>query len=240
MSESTTIRWARDEDGIVVLTLDDPNRSVNTMNAAYKVTSPQDHDARPTNETARRSGHFIALKICARGPRSRFIAVGCAFVRLSGGGRRVGRARIVVVDALGISEHEIDGGATVFFFARAYTDDRSSGAAYERGRAKISKTGNTSLFRVRTPDDGRHILFILCGTLANAKRARERVAWGGAEYDPTPDEIAAIASRFREVAEAGALNSASSWGGAGGLGLGPRRLSRADPPPSGLIGPTRF
>ncbi len=220
MSESTTIRWARDEDGIVVLTLDDPNRSVNTMNAAYKVTSPQDHDARPTNETARRSGHFIALKICARGPRSRFIAVGCAFVRLSGGGRRVGRARIVVVDALGISEHEIDGGATVFFLARAYTDDRSSGAAYERGRAKISKTGNTSLSRVRTPDDGRHILFILCGTLANAKRARERVAWGGAEYDPTPDEIAAIASRFREVAEAGALNSASSWGGAGGLGLG--------------------
>ena len=184
------------------------------------VTSPQDHDARPPNGTARRSGHFIALKICARGPRSRFIAVGCAFVRLSGGGRRVGRARIVVVDALGISEHEIDGGATVFFFARAYTDDRSSGAAYERGRAKISKTGNTSLFRVRTPDDGRHILFILCGTLANAKRARERVAWGGAEYDPTPDEIAAIASRFREVAEAGALNSASSWGGAGGLGLG--------------------
>ena len=124
------------------------------------------------------------------------------------------------MDALGISEYEIDGGPTVFFFARAYTDDRSSGAAYERGRAKISKTHNTSLFRVRTPDDGRYILFVLCGTLASAKRARERIAWGGAEYDPTPDEIGAIASRFREVADAGALNSTASWGGAGGLALG--------------------
>jgi len=32
---SNTIRWERDEDGIVVLTLDDPNQSANTMNAAY-------------------------------------------------------------------------------------------------------------------------------------------------------------------------------------------------------------
>jgi hypothetical protein len=124
------------------------------------------------------------------------------------------------VDALGISEYEIDGGPTVFSFARAYTDDRSSGAAYERARAKISNTHNTSLFRVRTPDDGRRILFVLCGTRANAKRAGERIAWAGAKYDPTPDEIAAIASRFREVAEAGALNSTASSGGAGGLALG--------------------
>ena len=35
MGESTTIRWERDDDGIVVLTLDDPNQSANTMNAAY-------------------------------------------------------------------------------------------------------------------------------------------------------------------------------------------------------------
>jgi 3-hydroxyacyl-CoA dehydrogenase / enoyl-CoA hydratase / 3-hydroxybutyryl-CoA epimerase len=34
-AESTTIRWEKDEDGIVVLTLDDPNQSANTMNAAY-------------------------------------------------------------------------------------------------------------------------------------------------------------------------------------------------------------
>jgi 3-hydroxyacyl-CoA dehydrogenase/enoyl-CoA hydratase/3-hydroxybutyryl-CoA epimerase len=34
-SETNTIRWQRDEDGIVVLTLDDPNQSANTMNAAY-------------------------------------------------------------------------------------------------------------------------------------------------------------------------------------------------------------
>ena len=33
--ESTTIRWDKGDDGIVVLTLDDPNQSANTMNAAY-------------------------------------------------------------------------------------------------------------------------------------------------------------------------------------------------------------
>src|SRR3954462_8107654 len=35
MSERDTIRWEQDEDGIVVLTLDDPEQSANTMNAAY-------------------------------------------------------------------------------------------------------------------------------------------------------------------------------------------------------------
>jgi len=35
MGESMTIRWEQDDDGIVLLTLDDPNQSANTMNAAY-------------------------------------------------------------------------------------------------------------------------------------------------------------------------------------------------------------
>jgi 3-hydroxyacyl-CoA dehydrogenase/enoyl-CoA hydratase/3-hydroxybutyryl-CoA epimerase len=35
MAESTTIRYERDDDGVVVLTLDDPNQSANTMNQAY-------------------------------------------------------------------------------------------------------------------------------------------------------------------------------------------------------------
>jgi 3-hydroxyacyl-CoA dehydrogenase/enoyl-CoA hydratase/3-hydroxybutyryl-CoA epimerase len=35
MSESSTIRWGKDNDGVVILTLDDPNQSANTMNAAY-------------------------------------------------------------------------------------------------------------------------------------------------------------------------------------------------------------
>jgi 3-hydroxyacyl-CoA dehydrogenase/enoyl-CoA hydratase/3-hydroxybutyryl-CoA epimerase len=36
MTESTTIRWDQDDDdGVVLLTLDDPNQSANTMNAAY-------------------------------------------------------------------------------------------------------------------------------------------------------------------------------------------------------------
>jgi hypothetical protein len=86
--------------------------------------------------------------------------------------------------------------------------------------SKISGKDNTSLFRVSAPDDGRQLLCVLCGTLANARRARERIAWGGVEYSPTPEEISAIAGRFREVVEAGALNSSTSWGGVGGLGLG--------------------
>ena len=36
MADTSTIRWERDDDGIVVLTLDDPGQSANTMNAAYK------------------------------------------------------------------------------------------------------------------------------------------------------------------------------------------------------------
>jgi 3-hydroxyacyl-CoA dehydrogenase/enoyl-CoA hydratase/3-hydroxybutyryl-CoA epimerase len=36
MSESTTIRWDKDDDGVVILTLDDPNQSANTMNQAYR------------------------------------------------------------------------------------------------------------------------------------------------------------------------------------------------------------
>ena len=35
MAESTTIKWDKGDDGIVILTLDDPNQSANTMNAAY-------------------------------------------------------------------------------------------------------------------------------------------------------------------------------------------------------------
>src|SRR5918998_284883 len=34
-SASSTIRYERGEDGIVVLTLDDPSQSANTMNAAF-------------------------------------------------------------------------------------------------------------------------------------------------------------------------------------------------------------
>ncbi|RKH54212.1 3-hydroxyacyl-CoA dehydrogenase [Corallococcus sp. AB050B] len=35
MSEQNTLRWEQDTDGIVVLTMDDPSQSANTMNAAY-------------------------------------------------------------------------------------------------------------------------------------------------------------------------------------------------------------
>ncbi len=35
MTEQSTIRWQQDADGVVILTLDDPSQSANTMNAAY-------------------------------------------------------------------------------------------------------------------------------------------------------------------------------------------------------------
>lgn len=35
---SDTIRWEQDADGVVILTLDDPNQSANTMNDAYKAS----------------------------------------------------------------------------------------------------------------------------------------------------------------------------------------------------------
>jgi 3-hydroxyacyl-CoA dehydrogenase/enoyl-CoA hydratase/3-hydroxybutyryl-CoA epimerase len=38
VSERNTIRWEQDDDGIVVLTLDDPDQSANTMNAAYQAS----------------------------------------------------------------------------------------------------------------------------------------------------------------------------------------------------------
>lgn len=53
----------------------------------------------------------------------------------------MGRASIVVLDARGISEYEIDGEATVFFLARGYTDDRSSAAASGRARERIGSRG---------------------------------------------------------------------------------------------------
>ena len=35
MSDQSTIRWTEDADGIVVLTLDDPQQQANTMNDRY-------------------------------------------------------------------------------------------------------------------------------------------------------------------------------------------------------------
>ena len=35
MSETKTIQWEKGEDGIVILTIDDPNQGANTMNRDY-------------------------------------------------------------------------------------------------------------------------------------------------------------------------------------------------------------
>jgi hypothetical protein len=92
--------------------------------------------------------------------------------RLSGRGSRMRRARIVVMDALGISEHEIDGGDSAFLFARTHSDDRGSAAAYERRRAKISSRHNTSLLRVRAPTTGDR-----CGLFCGRARQRQTCRW---------------------------------------------------------------
>jgi 3-hydroxyacyl-CoA dehydrogenase/enoyl-CoA hydratase/3-hydroxybutyryl-CoA epimerase len=38
VAQPTTIRWEQDDDGIVVLTLDDPQQSANTMNAGFRAS----------------------------------------------------------------------------------------------------------------------------------------------------------------------------------------------------------
>ncbi|HTU29098.1 MAG TPA: 3-hydroxyacyl-CoA dehydrogenase NAD-binding domain-containing protein [Solirubrobacteraceae bacterium] len=38
MSESSTIRWDQDADGVVILALDDPDQSANTINEAYRTS----------------------------------------------------------------------------------------------------------------------------------------------------------------------------------------------------------
>ncbi len=51
MAESTTIRWEQDEDGIVVLTMDDPSQSANTMNAPMRPRWPPRSIASRTRRT---------------------------------------------------------------------------------------------------------------------------------------------------------------------------------------------
>ena len=60
MSESTTIRWEQDADGVVILTLDDPNQSANTMNAAYEASMAATVDAAGGREGRRsRRDHHL-------------------------------------------------------------------------------------------------------------------------------------------------------------------------------------
>ncbi len=59
MSDLNTIRWERGEDDIVVLTLDDPSQSANTMNSAY-VDSMRAVVARLLEEKAQIKGVIIA------------------------------------------------------------------------------------------------------------------------------------------------------------------------------------
>ncbi|MDT7684047.1 MAG: 3-hydroxyacyl-CoA dehydrogenase / enoyl-CoA hydratase / 3-hydroxybutyryl-CoA epimerase, partial [Pseudonocardiales bacterium] len=45
MSEQNAVRWEKGADGVVVVTLDDPGRSANTMNDRYKAAMGECVDA---------------------------------------------------------------------------------------------------------------------------------------------------------------------------------------------------
>ena len=63
MSESTTIQYERGDDGIVVLTLDDPNQSANTMNEAYVRSMGETVDRLASEvESGRRQGRDPHLR----------------------------------------------------------------------------------------------------------------------------------------------------------------------------------
>jgi hypothetical protein len=47
MTEQTAIRWDLDADGIVTLTMDDPNQSANTMNELYQESMEAHRGAAP-------------------------------------------------------------------------------------------------------------------------------------------------------------------------------------------------
>ena len=123
--------------------------------------------------------------------------------------------------------HDEDG-VTLAMFARAYVDDRGAKAAWERARQKIAPRDNTSVFRVQRPDQ-QQIIVVVSQSAELARRVRERVAWGGLPCDLSADEIQAMATRMREVSDAGGLRSTTRWGNVGGIGLepegstGPRR-----------------
>ena len=67
MTENDTIRWERGDDGVVVLTLDDPNQSANTMNEAY-VALDGAHGRAPRGREGRHRGRRDHLR--ARAPSS--------------------------------------------------------------------------------------------------------------------------------------------------------------------------
>lgn len=123
------------------------------------------------------------------------------------------------MDASDIHEHKI-AGANVFFCAPTYGDDPSSAAAYARARAKISGMDDTSLFRVKAPADGPQLL-LSCAALSPMPGVSVSGLRGEVWSTAPRLTRSAIASRFRDVADAAALNSTASWGGVGDLASGP-------------------
>lgn len=118
-----------------------------------------------------------------------------------------------------IIDYHLDG-VDLAYFARVYGDERSSQAAWERGLAKVRPDAGVSAFRVRRPS-GEFLVVVVGGSRADARRARERVAWGGELVELTLDEAESVMARFREIMVAGQHQSVARWGGVGGLMITP-------------------
>lgn len=118
-----------------------------------------------------------------------------------------------------ITEADVDG-VTVAYFSRAYADERSAAAAWERAREKARPDQNASVFRVMA-QDGQHQVIIVANDRRHARRMRERISWGGEACQLSDEQEKAILARFREVILSGDQNSTSRWGGVGGIGITP-------------------
>jgi 3-hydroxyacyl-CoA dehydrogenase / enoyl-CoA hydratase / 3-hydroxybutyryl-CoA epimerase len=101
--ESSTIRWEQGEDGIVVLTLDDPSGSANTMNAAYAESMAATLDRLEAEKDS------IAGVVVTSAKKTFFAGANLNDLRLVGPGQakelaealRVGKAQLRRLETLG-------------------------------------------------------------------------------------------------------------------------------------------
>ncbi|UUY01794.1 hypothetical protein LRS13_13780 [Svornostia abyssi] len=113
---------------------------------------------------------------------------------------------------------------TIAYFAIAYADERTSKSAWDRGAKVIKRKDDVSAFRF-IREDGTWTIAVLAADRRRAKRASERVAWGGHPCVLSEAEVSMLANRFVEVFEqvgsSSGIDASASWQGVGGISLGP-------------------
>ena len=97
-----TIRWEQDPDGVVILTMDDPNQSANTMNEAFAAVVLRfikDMDADPdkvnVNGGAIAMGHPLGATGC--------MILGTLIDELHRTGGRYGLATLCIAGGMGVA-----------------------------------------------------------------------------------------------------------------------------------------